>query len=83
MKYFCPSRKLHNITYQNCNLNNHTFECILGIIVKFKGEAECKWTERRTVTRHGKSETVTRHYRGYEKYFENSNRVFGGTGELT
>jgi hypothetical protein len=26
---------------------------------------------------------VTRHYRGYEKYFENSNRVFGGTGELT
>lgn len=51
-----------------------------SIIVKFKGEAECKWTERRTVARNGKSETVTTHYRGYEKYFENSEKVFGGSG---
>ena len=51
--------------------NSHTFECILGITVKFKGEAECKWIEDKTTKR------------GYEKYFENSNTVFGGTGELT
>ncbi|GFG28507.1 hypothetical protein Cfor_03631 [Coptotermes formosanus] len=51
-----------------------------GIIVKFKGEAECSWTERRTVHRNGKSETVSTHYRGYEMYFENSAKVFAGTG---
>ena len=51
--------------------NSYTFECILGITVKFKGEAECKWIEDKTTKR------------GYEKYFENSNTVFGGTGELT
>ena len=56
--------------------NNYTFECIVGIIVKFKGEAECRWTE----SEDGQSDT---HYRGYEKYFENSETVFGGTGELT
>ena len=62
--------------------NNYTFECIVGITVKFKGEAECKWTETRTLSRNGRSETVYIDYRGYEKYFENSNTVFGGTGEL-
>jgi hypothetical protein len=62
--------------------NNYTIECIVGITVKFKGEAECKWTERRTAMRNGKSQTVSTHYRGYEKYFENSQTVFGGTGKL-
>jgi hypothetical protein len=62
--------------------NKYTFlYALLGIIVKFKGEAECKWTESHTVRRNGKSETETRHYRGYEKYFENHVKVFGGPGK--
>jgi hypothetical protein len=62
--------------------NNYTIECIVDITVKFKGEAECKWTETTTETINGKSETVSSNYRGYEKYFENNQRVFGGTGKL-
>jgi hypothetical protein len=62
--------------------NNYTSVCIVGIIVKFKGEAECNWTESTTVQRDGKSETETTHYRGYESYFDNSEKVFGGSGKL-
>ena len=63
--------------------NNYTFECIVGITVKFKGEAECRWSESRTVSTDGNSQTESTHYRGYEKYFTNNETVFGGTGELT
>ncbi|KAJ4443542.1 hypothetical protein ANN_05215 [Periplaneta americana] len=52
-----------------------------SIIIKFKGEAECKWEETRTVERDGKSETETDYYRGYELYFENRVKVFGGSNE--
>jgi N-glycosylase/DNA lyase len=61
--------------------NNYTFECIVGITVKFTGEAECQWTET-SVYRNGKTEREATIYRGYEKYFENSETLFGGTGEL-
>jgi hypothetical protein len=62
--------------------NNYTFECIVGITVKFTGEAECQWTETTSVYRNGNPEGEATLYRGYEKYFENSETVFGGTGEL-
>jgi hypothetical protein len=62
--------------------NNYTLECIIGIAVKFTGEAECQWTETKRVSRDGDSETEGTLYRGYEKYFENSETVFGGNGEL-
>jgi len=62
--------------------NNYTFECIAGITVKFTGEAECQWTETTSVYRNGKSKREAKLYRGYEKYFENSDTVFGSTGEF-
>jgi hypothetical protein len=54
--------------------NNYSFELIVGITVKFKGESECRWASGVG----GNSTT----YSGYEKYFEYYQTVFGSTCKL-
>jgi hypothetical protein len=54
--------------------NNCSFECIVGITVTFRGESQCSFPESIV--------DIYRPYTGYDKYFENSQTVFGGTGKL-
>ncbi|XP_069691686.1 arrestin domain-containing protein 17-like [Periplaneta americana] len=52
-----------------------------SITAKFKGEAECHWSERHSRQRNGKRESYTVHYRGHEQYFEQRIKLFGGAGD--
>lgn len=48
-----------------------------GIEVKFKGFGRVHWTEDRSVTVDGKSETETVHYNSSETYYTMEYRVWG------
>jgi hypothetical protein len=54
----------------------------LGILVKFKGEASCSWSETTTVRRNGNDETSTTTHKDSDLYFENHMTLFGGSGKL-
>ncbi|KAJ4443541.1 hypothetical protein ANN_05214 [Periplaneta americana] len=57
------------------------YNVVCSIVIKFKGEAECHWSETRTVRRNGRNHTHTVHYRGHELYFDNRVKLFGGSGD--
>ncbi|XP_069691629.1 arrestin domain-containing protein 2-like [Periplaneta americana] len=51
-----------------------------SILVKFRGEANCAWSESRTVRNNGEEETHVTQYKDHDLYFENHVTLFGGTG---
>ncbi|XP_069691681.1 arrestin domain-containing protein 17-like isoform X1 [Periplaneta americana] len=62
-------------------VNTDSPKKLRSIVIKFKGEAECHWSETRTVRRNGRNHTHTVHYRGHELYFDNRVKLFGGSGD--
>lgn len=48
-----------------------------SMYVRYKGDAEVKWTETRTVQRNGKSHTEHVHYRGDQNLFNHYQTLFG------
>lgn len=48
-----------------------------SMYVRYKGDAETKWTESRTVQRNGKSHTEHTTYTGSQSYFDNKQTLFG------
>lgn len=51
---------------------------VRGINIRFLGEANTSWSERRTTTRDGKEETEEEYLTGHEEYFQISYYLLGG-----
>lgn len=55
-------------------------EYLSSILVKFRGEANCSWSETNTIRRNGNDETQTTTYTDNDLYFEKHMTLFGGSG---
>jgi len=74
-------RGMRNI-FLDYNRNN-IFVCVLGIKLKFKGEAKNSWTEQESRRDDsGETQNYSVKYDAEEEYFENKSTLVGGGGEL-
>jgi len=64
------------------DFTHRLLSCILGIKLKFKGEAKVSWTEQESRTNNnGETENYSVKYEAEEEYFENKSNLVGGGGE--